>query len=138
MSYKTLLVITAIVSLVFGLALMILPAQLFTLYNVEVNAGGIFIARLLGAAFLSYVALNWVGLNVSDASGRLAIVTANLVGNLLGFVISLYGQLRGETGANALGWSTVAIYFLLAAGFTYYLFAAKGAPLNTATGDTRR
>jgi hypothetical protein len=48
------------------------------------------------------------------------VVLANLAGDVVGFVVILLGQLAGV--ANALGWSNVAIYLLLALGFAYVQF----------------
>ena len=54
-----------------------------------------------------------------------AVMTANLTGDALGFVFMLIGQLGGVPGINALGWSSVLIYLLLAAGFAYLRFFSK-------------
>ena len=137
MSYRNFLTIAAIIAFVFGLGMIFMPTQLFAFYNVDVNAGGALVGQLLGAALLAFGVLNWLGRSVSDAPGRQALVTANLVGDAIGFVIALIGQLNGATGVNALGWSTVAIYFLLAAGFAYFLFMSKEAPLATMAGGSR-
>ena len=56
---------------------------------------------------------------------RRAIVLALFIGNAVGFVVTLIGQLNNVNGA--LGWSTVAISLLLALGFGYFQFT-KPAP----------
>lgn len=48
------------------------------------------------------------------------MVYGNLVGDVIGFVVILIGQLGGI--ANAIGWSSVAIYLLLALGFASIQF----------------
>jgi hypothetical protein len=40
----------------------------------------------------------------------------------VGFIVSLMGTLSGAT--NAMGWSAVVIYLLLALGFAYFQFVA--------------
>ena len=95
MSYRNLLAIAAVIASAFGLAMIFVPAQLFSLYNVEMNAGGIFVGQLFGTALLGFGVLNWLGRSVSDAPGRQAIATANLVGDGVGFIIALIGQLNG-------------------------------------------
>ena len=50
-----------------------------------------------------------------------AIVLALFVSDAVAFVLALMAQLKGVV--NSLGWSTVAIYLLLALGFAYFLFA---------------
>lgn len=127
MSYRNILAISAVIALAFGLAFVFIPAQLTAIYNVQLNAGGAFIGQLFGAALLGFGVLNWLGRSVNDATGRQALVTANLLGNTVGFVIALIAQLHGGTGVNALGWSTVAIYLLLTAAFAYLRFKFKEA-----------
>jgi hypothetical protein len=51
-----------------------------------------------------------------------AVLTANFLTAGLGFLFSLMAQLSGVSEANALGWSTVALYLLLALGFGYLRF----------------
>ena len=72
---------------------------------------------------LSFAVLTWVARNAPDSETRRAILLALFVGDSVGFVIALIGQLGGEV--NVLGWSTVAIYLLLAVGFGYFRFVAK-------------
>jgi len=42
----------------------------------------------------------------------------SLVGDAFGFIAALLGRLSGVL--NALGWSTVALYLLLALGYGYF------------------
>ncbi len=63
------------------------------------------------------------GGNTNDSTARRAIVLALFIGNAAGFVVALIGQINDVVGA--LGWSTVAIYLLLALGFGYFQFAKK-------------
>ena len=138
MSYRNILAIAAIIAFIFGLGFVFMPTQLLAFYDVEVNAAGALIGQLFGAALLGFGVLNWLGRGVSDAQGRQALVTANLVSDGVGFVIALIGQISGATGVNALGWSTVAIYILLAAAFAYLRFMAKEAPMRAMAGGSRR
>ena len=81
--------------------------------------------QLFGAALLGYGVLNWLGREFSDDQARSTLVTANLATDAVGFIFALLGQLGGVPGVNALGWSTVMIYLLLAAGFAYLRFMSK-------------
>jgi hypothetical protein len=127
MTLRNLLTVGSIVSLVFGLGFLFAAEQLTSFYNVKLAAGGVFVAQLYGAALIAFGVLNWLGRDVTDAKGRQALVLANLVGEGLGFVISLLAQLAGAGGVNSLGWSTVAIFFLIALGFAYFQFVKKSA-----------
>ena len=66
----------------------------------------------------------WEAANVAESVARRAIVLAIFVGESIGFVIALLGQLSGVM--NVLGWVTVAVYLLLALGFGYFQFARPG------------
>ena len=68
----------------------------------------------------SYAVVNWFARNAKGDEALRAIVLANLVADTIVFIAALLGQLSGVT--NALGWSTVVIYLLLAAGFVYFQF----------------
>ena len=81
--------------------------------------------RLLGVAFVELAAVTWLARNANDSTARRAIVLAFLIGNTVGFVVALIGQLNNVIGV--LGWSSVAIHLLLALGYGYFQFV-KPAP----------
>lgn len=113
----------AIVAYIFGLALILIPEQTAALYDVQLTAGGAYVARLFGGALLSFGLLTWLVRHATASPERRAIVLALLLGNGAGFVVSLLAQLAGV--ANALGWSTVVLYFMLSLGFAYVLLRSE-------------
>jgi hypothetical protein len=125
MTYKNFLSIASIVAFLFALGFILMPGQLMSFYNVELNAGGILIGQLFGAALLGFGLLNWFGRDFSENGAKQAVLTANLASDALGFIFMLIGQLGGVPGINALGWSSVLIYLLLAAGFAYLRFFSR-------------
>ena len=125
MTYRTLLTIASIIAFIFGLGFMLMPGQLVSFYNVELTPAGILIAQLYGATLLGFGLLNWFARGFSDNATQQAILTANLVGDALGSIFSLMGQLGGVPEVNALGWSTVLIYVLLTLGFVYLRFSSR-------------
>jgi len=74
---------------------------------------------------LGFGVLNWLGRNFSDEQAKQVLVNTNLVGDAVGLIFALLGQLGGVPGVNALGWSTVLFYLLLTAGFAYLRFVAR-------------
>ncbi len=127
MTLRNFLSVASIVAFVFGLGFVLVTLPLISLYNVTLNAGGVFVGQLFGAALIGFGVLNWFARTVTDSKGLRAVVLANLVGDALGFVIALLGQLAGVGGVNQLGWSVVAIYLLLALGFAYFQFVKPSA-----------
>ena len=126
MKFSTFLVIAAVVAAIFGVAFVLVTGPLLSLYGITLDKAGTLVAQLFGAALIGFAVLNWFARNVTDREAQRAIVLANLAADAVGFVMILIGQLQGV--ANALGWSSVAIYLLLALGFAYFQFMKpKGA-----------
>jgi RsiW-degrading membrane proteinase PrsW (M82 family) len=76
--------------------------------------------QLFGAALIGFAFLSWYARNSSDCDALKAIILAFFIGDIIGFIIALIGQIGNVV--NDLGWSTVIIYFLLALGFAYFQF----------------
>jgi hypothetical protein len=117
---SNLLVVAAVIGAVFGLAFLVASGPVAAIYGVTLDRTGMLMAQLFGAALIAFAVLNWFARNVTDPEARQAVVLANLTGDVIGGVVILIGQLAGI--ANALGWSSVVIYFLLAVGFAYIQF----------------
>lgn len=125
MTYKNITTVASIVSFIFALGFIFMPAQLTGTYNVTLNDGGVLIGRLFGAALFGFGVLNWFGRHFSDDQAQQGLANANLAGDAVGFVLALLMQMNGMAGVNALGWLNVLIYLLLALGFGYLRFYAK-------------
>lgn len=120
MKLKTLFIINAVISLLFGLSFVLGPETLMSYYDITLTTGGIVIARLFGAALIGYAVLSWFAKAAGDSEARQAIVLSLFIGDTVGFIVALIAQLTGAV--NTLGWSTVIIYLLLALGFAYFHF----------------
>jgi hypothetical protein len=120
MKLSTWLTIAAVVAVVFGLAFVLVTGPLLSFYGITLDKAGTLVAQLFGASLIGFAVLNWFARGVTDREARQAILLANLASDTVGFVMALIGQLAGV--ANALGWSTVALYLLLALGFAYFQF----------------
>ena len=125
MSYRNLLTISSIIAFIFGLGFILMPGQLVSFYNIQLTDAGILIAQLYGGTLFSFGLLNWFARGFSEDAAQQAILTANLVGDALGSIFSLIGQLGGVPEINALGWSTVLLYLILTSGFAYLRFFAR-------------
>ena len=120
MKLRNLFIVNAVISLVFGVASVLAPALLLSLYGITLSPAGIVVTRLLGAAFLGICVLTWLARDAPDSEARRAIVLGLFVENAIGFIVALLGQLAGVP--NVLGWSIVVIYLLLALGYGYFQF----------------
>jgi uncharacterized membrane protein YfcA len=120
MRLSTLLVIAAVIGAVFGIGFVVASGPLLSIYGITLDKAGTLVAQLFGGALIALAVINWFARNVTDPEARQAVVFGNLAGDVVGFVVILLGQLAGI--ANAVGWSSVAIYLLLALGFAYVQF----------------
>ncbi len=115
--------IHAVISLVFGLGFIFMPATIIALYTtVPMNEIGTFMSRLFGSALMTYTAVLWLASDTPDSPARRAIIQGFFITMVIGAVVTLHFQLTGPI--NALGWSTVALYVFLA--ISYWRFQVTG------------
>ena len=123
MKLKTLMIINTVVALVFGILFVIIPKQVFSLYGSGSCEALYYMGQLFGAALIGFGLISWKARNASTSDALGAIVFSFFVADCIGFIVALIGQLNQVV--NEIGWSTVAIYLLLAIGFGYFQFAKK-------------
>ena len=121
MKLSTFLMIAAVVALVYALGLILMPAFMASTYGLGTGASEILLSRFFGVELLVLGLIVWLAKDLTGDSVR-PIITGNLIGNAVGTIIALMGTLSGVM--NSVGWSAVAVYFLLALGFAYFQFMA--------------
>jgi hypothetical protein len=119
MKLRHVLIITAIVALVFGIAFLFAPVWTMELFDITLDDGGALMTQLVAAGFLAFAVLNWMGRNYKVADDVRPIIVANLFANVIGFVVCLIQRLN-DVG-NAWGWVPIALYLLFALAFGYSL-----------------
>ncbi len=123
MTFRTLLVVKAIVCLVFGVYLLVAPASLFALLGAPLGGVGLFTAREYGAAMIGTLLLTWRARGVQARDARAAILLDLLVYDGIGVIITLWVVLGGVL--NPLGWGIAAVYAFFTAGSGYLLLKEK-------------
>jgi len=123
MKLRHLFMINFFIALFFGLTCSLLPGPLLQLYGLSVSAAGIWTTRLVGGSILGFATLMWFGRRVASADACRAVALALFVQDTVGFIASMEIQLSGSV--NAIGWSNPLLYFLLALGYSYFVFFAK-------------
>ena len=121
MKLRTLMVINAIVAAVFGVSFVFWPGRVLAQYGHSADPALEYLGQLVGAALIAFAVLTWSARSATDSVARRAILLSMFIGDAIGFIVALIAQLGGVE--NELGWSTVAIYLLLAVGFGYFRFA---------------
>ena len=114
MKFKTLLTINSALAFISGIACVLMPAQLLASYDVSLAPMGLVIYQFWGTTLIGLGMLTWFARSVRELALQRRFALALFVTNGLSCVMAVRGQFAG---ANTFGWSTVALYFLLALGF---------------------
>jgi hypothetical protein len=123
MTFRTLLIIKAVVCVIFGTFLLFAPVALIRLLGGELGGAGVFTAREYGAALVGTLLLTWFAKGVGAPDARRAILLDLLIYDAIGVVITLIAVLSGVL--NALGWGIVVVYLFFAVGSGYVLLGQK-------------
>jgi hypothetical protein len=119
MKFKILLIINSAFAFVSGIACVLIPAQLLASYDVSLAPMGLVIYQFWGAALIGLGMLTWFARSIKESALQRRIAIALFVTNALSCIMAIRGQFAG---ANNFGWSTVALFFLLAVGYGIFLF----------------
>ena len=123
MNLKVFLSFKAIVSLGFGIIMLGVPTIFLPYYGVQLDPIGVVFARWYGAMAIGIGLICWFARTADRSALRQSILLSLFICDTIGFVVSLTAQLHGLT--NVLGWSTVAIWLILAFGLGYFRFIKK-------------
>lgn len=118
--------VTAIGSLLFGLAYLLIPENLLSLYGISLDPSNQWVARYLGSILLGFAVVNWLGRTARSGPALRAILVGSFVASIVGLVIALFQLVNGS--GNLLVWSTVVMYFLLSLGFGDFVFRTPPPP----------
>jgi len=118
MKLSNLMIIKAIVCLVFGIPMLLVPAILMSLYGVTLDPFGILMARLYGAALLGNLLLTWFSRSDPGSVALRAAVLHLFIYDGLAFIVTLVAVVTGIM--NAFGWSAVGIYLFFTVGYGYF------------------
>ena len=125
MKLNVLFIITAVIAIVFGVAFLIIPGTVYSLYSIESSMQLNYMGQLFGAALIAIGLISWNSRNAADSDARKAIILSFFIADTIGFVIALIGQLNNVV--SGFGWTTVIIYLLLALGFAKFQFTKSQA-----------
>lgn len=121
MNLRTFFTIAAVVALFYALGSLFMPTQMGVMFGFGNSPSEILLGRFFGVELLVLGITYWLARDTSPANARPFII-GGLIGNLVGAYFSLMGTLGGVM--NSAGWSSVAVYLLLALGFAYFQFMA--------------
>ncbi len=119
MLYRPLMTAFALIAAIGGIGCLAIPELLLEPFGVDLPAMGLVIYRFWGAALLGLGMMAWIARGTHNQRRRLGFASALAVANLLAAVIAVFGQ---YAGANAAGWSNVALFGLIAMAFAWTAF----------------
>jgi hypothetical protein len=119
MKLSSFLIVKAIISLVFGIGFIVIPATVWSIYGVTLDPVGILMTRFIAACLIGIGLICWITRN-AELTLLKGITLSLFIGDTIGFIVALSGQLSGLM--NTLGWIVVAIWLLLALGLGYFRF----------------
>jgi len=122
MNTRTVLSVSAVVALIYAVLSLLLPTTIGPMYGLGTSPAEVLLARFFGVELLIIGLVNWLSKDAEYATLR-PIILGNLIGDGVGVIVSVMGTLNGVM--NSLGWSSVAIYLLLALGFAYLQFMGQ-------------
>ncbi|MBI5351818.1 MAG: hypothetical protein HZB50_04190 [Chloroflexi bacterium] len=112
--------VTAIGSLLFGLAYLLFPERILSIYNIVLEPSNQWVPRYFGANLLGIAAMCWYGRSAKSGIALNAMIKGIFATTIIGFAVSIFEIINGA--GNLLVWSTVTIYFLLSLGFGDFVF----------------
>ena len=117
-------IILTILSVFYGLCLLLIPVKFMSTYDVTLDATSIYFARLVGVSLGAFAILFWSNRNVpfSDRSWQ-SLLLATAVSQTVSAVINVKEILNGF--GNSLSWTTVAVNALVVLSCFYFLFQKK-------------
>jgi xanthosine utilization system XapX-like protein len=125
MRFNTLLLIAGLLALVFGIGFLFVPVAMLAEYGVRTDAAGLLMTRYFATALIQLGLVFCLVRNVSEPASQRAIALAGFLGSLVGLALAVRAVTTGMV--NSLGWSSVAIYGLLALAYASYAFKAKAS-----------
>jgi len=118
MKLNVFLMIATLVAAVFGLAFLIVPAELVALYGPRLNPAGVVVGRIAGSTILAFAIVYWGARNSKGAETLKAVLVAACISNGLDALIMAHATWTGLV--STMGWGQVVINGLLALGFAYF------------------
>lgn len=116
MEFRTLLLINAAIAIPAGIACILAPEQLLATYGVTLPPMGLVVYQFWGAFLFGLGLLTWSARKTEERGAQKGIASSLIITYGFSCAIAVKGQFAG---ANNMGWSTVALFLLLASGFAY-------------------
>ncbi len=119
MDSKLYLTIAAIVTILYGIGFVLIPANLVALYGVKPEPNVVLNIQFFGAALIGLGVIFWFARDFRDWAAVRGVLIGAVVGDVIGVLVNIWGTMRGLM--NGLAWSSTIVYVLLLLGALYCL-----------------
>jgi len=116
---RKLFITDAVIAVLFGIGLVVVPAALLALYGAADSPTATFLARVLGAAVLGHGAIQWLARDVAETAAGWAITRGNLAFDVVAAIAAALAVL--SSAINLLGWGIVVLFAALGAVRLYLI-----------------
>jgi hypothetical protein len=123
MTIKLFLSIIGALGVVHGIAFIVGPYQVASVYGLEQSLAVALVSRLFGAALVAWGAILWLAKSFRDEAAVRAVLIATCVAEAISLVFVVQATLAGTL--DAMGWVAVLIYLFGASGCGYFLTGSK-------------
>ncbi len=118
---KKLMIINAIVCLIIGIPLLLLPVKFMALFGLNLNPGGMIMTQLYGGALLGNFLIAWFSKNDNGSISLYAAVLYLFVYNGINFLVTLMATINGIM--EVVGFSAVILFLFFTISYGYVMIA---------------
>jgi hypothetical protein len=130
MNYRIMFALNSVVTFLFGLGFLFIPARALGLLGTETFVSTVLVARLFGAAMLGLGLVLWFAKDITDAKMQQGMGSALLVTALAGLIVTLLGTFAAKAVIRTNGWAVMLVYLVFGLGYGYLLFLKRESPLK--------
>ncbi len=105
------------------MGMIFIPQIFFEVYAVLLDAEGVFVGRMLGAALISLGVINFLCRREIMSMALGAVLSGNFLFHLIALILVFMGTQKEIL--NFLGWVLFGLHALLFFGFVYFLFVKQ-------------
>ena len=131
MTSRSLLTITAVVAVLYGLGFVLIPDTINAIYGVPSDPHTALYTRFFGSALLGFGVINWFAKDFGSWDAIRGVLVGIVVTTAIGGLIALFAVVTGLS--NAMTWTSVLVYALLLVGAVYCLSQGEKNSAMSAT-----
>lgn len=120
MRFRTFLIINAILAVIIGALLVLIPSILIRYFGLAPDSGMDVDGALFGSMLILMGLVAWFSRDVTDAKAQMALVEAYTIASLISLVVSVVALVNHTF--NAVGWVVVALYAIATVVYGYYWY----------------